>query len=199
MILLMMIHLSQVGQGLNNIIGQGMPCKLIKTWMISLQEFWSDLGLTGWDPPSRMRILLAPMVAFEPCLELKNSRSGILDVGYVNHPKKGRKISIILLGGPWGRGCLFPSRESEWTSNLISLYLWFSPRRNLCGRQFGWQCDLPPQSDTWIIQKRSGVVCQLIDPSDWVKLLTMQDPIFEVKAGQWIQVRKEVYKGDLGL
>ena len=49
-----------------------------------------------------------------------------------------------------------------------------------------------------IIWKRSGVVCQLIDPSDWVKLLTMQDPIFEVKAGQWIQVHKGVYKGDLG-
>ena len=49
-----------------------------------------------------------------------------------------------------------------------------------------------------IIWKQSGVVRQLIDPSDWVKLLTMQDPIFEVKAGQWIQVCKGVYKGDLG-
>ena len=49
-----------------------------------------------------------------------------------------------------------------------------------------------------IIRKRSGVVHQLIDPSDWVKLLTMQDPISVVKAGQWIWVRKGVYKGDLG-
>ena len=49
-----------------------------------------------------------------------------------------------------------------------------------------------------IIQKRSGIVHQLIDPSDWVKLLTMQDPISVVKAGQWIVVRKGVYKGDLG-
>jgi ribosomal protein L24 len=49
-----------------------------------------------------------------------------------------------------------------------------------------------------IIRNRSGVVRQLIDPSDWVKLLTMQDPISVVKAGQWIQVRNGVYKGDLG-
>jgi hypothetical protein len=49
-----------------------------------------------------------------------------------------------------------------------------------------------------IILKRSGVVRQLIDPSDWVKLLTMQDPISVANAGQWIRVRKGVYKGDLG-
>jgi transcription antitermination factor NusG len=49
-----------------------------------------------------------------------------------------------------------------------------------------------------IIQTRSGVVRQLIDPSDWVKLLTIQNPILAVKAGQWIRVRKGVYKGDLG-
>jgi transcription elongation factor len=49
-----------------------------------------------------------------------------------------------------------------------------------------------------IIQKQSGVVCQMIDPSDWVKLLTMQDPITAVATGQWIRVRKGAYKGDLG-
>jgi hypothetical protein len=49
-----------------------------------------------------------------------------------------------------------------------------------------------------IIRTRSGVQRQLIDPSDWVKLLTMQDPILVVKEGQWIQVRNGVYKGDLG-
>ena len=49
-----------------------------------------------------------------------------------------------------------------------------------------------------IIRNRSGVVRQLIDPSDWVKLLTMQDPISVVKAGQWIRIRNGVYKGDLG-
>ena len=32
-----------------------------------------------------------------------------------------------------------------------------------------------------IIQKQSGVVHQTIDPSDWVKLLTMQDPMSAVK------------------
>jgi ribosomal protein L24 len=49
-----------------------------------------------------------------------------------------------------------------------------------------------------ILRKRSGVVCQMIEPSDWVKLLTMQDPMTEIKAGQWIRVRNGMYKGDLG-
>jgi hypothetical protein len=49
-----------------------------------------------------------------------------------------------------------------------------------------------------IVRKQSGVVHQIIDPSDWMKLLTMQDPMTVVKAGQWIRVRNGVYKGDLG-
>jgi hypothetical protein len=49
-----------------------------------------------------------------------------------------------------------------------------------------------------IIRKQSGVVRQIIDPSDWVKLLTMQDPMTVVKANQWIRVRNGVYRGDLG-
>jgi hypothetical protein len=49
-----------------------------------------------------------------------------------------------------------------------------------------------------IIRKQSGVVRQSIDPSDWVKLLTMQDPMSAVKEGQWIRVRNGLYKGDLG-
>jgi hypothetical protein len=49
-----------------------------------------------------------------------------------------------------------------------------------------------------IIQKQSGIVCQSIDPSNWMKLLTMQDPMTVVKAGQWIQVCTGVYKGDVG-
>ena len=49
-----------------------------------------------------------------------------------------------------------------------------------------------------IIRKGSGVVRQSIDPFEWVKLLTMQDPILVVKEGQWIRVRNGVYKGDLG-
>ena len=47
-----------------------------------------------------------------------------------------------------------------------------------------------------IVQKQSGVVRQTIDPSDWVKLLTMQDPMKVAKASQWIRVRNGVYKGD---
>ena len=50
-----------------------------------------------------------------------------------------------------------------------------------------------------IILKQSGIVRRLIDPSDWVRLLTMQDPISVVKEGQWVWVRNNgVYKGDLG-
>jgi hypothetical protein len=49
-----------------------------------------------------------------------------------------------------------------------------------------------------IIRMQSGIVRQSIDSSDWVKLLTMQDSITVVKAGQWIRVRTGVYKGDLG-
>ena len=49
-----------------------------------------------------------------------------------------------------------------------------------------------------IIRKPSGVVRQMIDPPEWVKLLTMQDPTTAVKAGQWIWVRNGAYKGDLG-
>ena len=49
-----------------------------------------------------------------------------------------------------------------------------------------------------IIRKRSGVVRHAIDPSDWVKLLTMQDPLKMVKANQWIRVRNGLYKGDPG-
>jgi transcription antitermination factor NusG len=49
-----------------------------------------------------------------------------------------------------------------------------------------------------IIRMQSGVVRQSIDPSDWLKLLTMQDPMWAVKKGQWIRVRSGMYKGDLG-
>jgi ribosomal protein L24 len=49
-----------------------------------------------------------------------------------------------------------------------------------------------------IIQKQSGVVRQLIDPSDWVKLLKLKDPFSVVKEGQWVRVHKGVYKGDPG-
>ena len=49
-----------------------------------------------------------------------------------------------------------------------------------------------------IIRKRSGVVRDAIDPLDWVKLLTMKDPMEVVEARQWIRVLKGAYKGELG-
>ena len=49
-----------------------------------------------------------------------------------------------------------------------------------------------------IIRNKSGIVRQLVDPPDWVKLLTMHDPTTVVKAGQWIWVCNGAYKGDIG-
>jgi hypothetical protein len=49
-----------------------------------------------------------------------------------------------------------------------------------------------------IIRKRSGLVRHTIDPSDWVKLLTMKDPMTVVEARQWIRIRNGAYKGELG-
>lgn len=48
-----------------------------------------------------------------------------------------------------------------------------------------------------VIRRQSGIVRQIVDPSDWLKLLTMQDPMAVMKAGQWTRVRNGVYKGDL--
>ena len=49
-----------------------------------------------------------------------------------------------------------------------------------------------------IVRNKSGIVCQSVDPADWVKLLTMHDPTTVVKAGQWIWVCNGAYKGDIG-
>ena len=49
-----------------------------------------------------------------------------------------------------------------------------------------------------IVQNKSGIVRQLVDPADWVKLLTMHDPTTVVKAGQWIRVCNGAYKGNVG-
>jgi hypothetical protein len=48
-----------------------------------------------------------------------------------------------------------------------------------------------------MIRKRSGTVRHAIDPSDWVKLLTMRDPMTVVKVCQWIRVRNGAHKGGL--
>ena len=50
-----------------------------------------------------------------------------------------------------------------------------------------------------IIQyQKTDVVHEIVNPSDWVKLLTMHDPTAVVKAGQWIRVCYGAYKGDVG-
>ena len=54
------------------------------------------------------------------------------------------------------------------------------------------------RSTPGIVCNKNGIVFQLVVPSNWVKLLTMHDPTMVVKAGQWIQVYKGVYKGNLG-
>ena len=80
----MMKHLSQVDQGHN--IRHGMLSRKVKTQTIFLLESTNNLSLKGCNPLSR--ILLTPMIAFEPCWELTNFPSGVLDVGYVYLFKK---------------------------------------------------------------------------------------------------------------
>jgi hypothetical protein len=48
---------------------------------------------------------------------------------------------------------------------------------------------------TW----QTGVVCQPIDFQDWMKMLTMQDGKLQPVIGQWVWVRKGMYKGDVGV
>jgi len=54
----------------------------------------------------------------------------------------------------------------------------------------------PPQMDTWT---RQDLVCGEINPSDFTRLLTMREPTCNLKEGEWAQVRKGLYKGDVGL
>src|ERR1700679_1668168 len=112
--------------------------------MISLSKSTNDLGfgLAEREPPLRIiptpRMLPTLMVIFAPCRELESFHSGVLDVGYVYGLISRRKLFSSLLDGPGGRGCLFPSPESDQqASNSISLYPWFDPRLNLCRRYFG--------------------------------------------------------------
>ena len=83
--------------------------------------------------------------------------------------------------------------ESTWGLPVDDPHSW----RALCERHFGCWYDLPPQFNTWT-HSEAVWHCMPIDPSDWVKLLTMQDPMSVVKEGQWIRVHNWVYKGDLG-
>src|ERR1700679_748919 len=112
--------------------------------MVSFSKSTNDLGfgLAEREPPSR--ILPTLMIIFAPCRELESFRSGVLDVGYVYCLISRKKLFSSLLDGPGGRGCLFPSPESDQqASNSISLYPWFDPRFNLCRRYFGRYYDLP--------------------------------------------------------
>jgi hypothetical protein len=49
-----------------------------------------------------------------------------------------------------------------------------------------------------VISSRHGVLRHPIDSSDWVKMLTMHDPRGLVQVGNWVQVGKGKYKGDVG-
>jgi len=50
-----------------------------------------------------------------------------------------------------------------------------------------------------IIRTRQDLVCGEINPSDFMRLLTMTEPTCNLKEGEWAQVRKGLYKGDVGL
>ena len=54
-----------------------------KIWKISLPESMNDPSLAGSDSMS-----LTPIIVFDPCQELKNFLSGVLDVGYVIYHSK---------------------------------------------------------------------------------------------------------------
>ena len=113
--------------------------------------------------------------------------------------KDRRKILSILLGGPWGRGHLFPSPESDQQNQIRSAFtrgsIWGSIYvEGVLDADMISILKLTPR----IIWNKSGIVHQLVDPADWVKLLTMHDPTTVVKAGQWIQVCNGAYKGNVG-
>ena len=50
-----------------------------------------------------------------------------------------------------------------------------------------------------IICTRQGIRCGGIEPSDFTRLLTMKKPTTNLKEGEWAQVRRGLYKGDVGL
>jgi transcription antitermination factor NusG len=49
-----------------------------------------------------------------------------------------------------------------------------------------------------VISSRQGVLRYIIDPSDWLKMLTMHDPRTIFQVGNWVRVGKGRYKGDVG-
>ena len=140
------------------------------------------------------------MIAFEPCLELMNFPSGVLDVGYVYHPKKLKKKHLAFYQvGLEEEAVLYLLQRATSEHQIRSAFTRGSVRgsiyvEGILDADMVSLLNLTPG----IIRKRSGVVYQMIDPSDWVKLLTMQDPMSVVNAGQWVQVRRGLYKGDLG-
>ncbi|CAA7270383.1 unnamed protein product [Cyclocybe aegerita] len=50
-----------------------------------------------------------------------------------------------------------------------------------------------------IIRTKQGIVWHGIEPSDWLRMLTMTNPDTSVEVNQWVQVRKGIYRGDIGL
>ena len=47
--------------------------------------------------------------------------------------------------------------------------------------------------------QQTGPICQPIDFEDWAKMLRMQDLTSTLEVGQWVQVCKGTYKGDIGV
>ena len=50
-----------------------------------------------------------------------------------------------------------------------------------------------------IVNTRQGIIRHIINPNDWIKMLTMHNPQTIIKKGDWIRVSKGLYKGDVGL
>src|SRR5271156_5326521 len=49
-----------------------------------------------------------------------------------------------------------------------------------------------------VISSRQGVQRNLVEFSDWLKMLAMHDPRTVFQAGSWVRVTKGKYKGDVG-
>ena len=51
-----------------------------------------------------------------------------------------------------------------------------------------------------IIHKQHSIIHEFINPSNWIRTLTIQDPATIVNEGEWVQVMKRgAYKEDIGL
>ena len=130
---------------------------------------------------------------------LKNILSGILHVGYVYHKKNfEEKYLTFYQVGLEEEAVIHLLQRATSKHRIRSAFTRGSIRgaiyvEGILDADMISLLNLTPG-----IWRQCGVVCQRVDPDNWVKLLTMKNSKLEVEADQWIWVLKESYKGDLG-